>query len=338
MLYATTRNKTETYTANPTLHRDFSGDGGLFVPFKLPVIGKADREILKTFGENVAYVLNLFFGSNLTGWDVDCIVGRSAMCLKPVSRRVLVAELWNNPQSSYSYIEACLYQKLCAGQPENKTPLWPQIAIRIAVLFGVTSQIDPTDREQLDVAVSTGDFSQVMAVWYAKKMGLPVRKILCICNENSGPWDFLHRGELNTAAPVIETSTPLLDTANPLCLEMLIYETLGQGEAVSYAEVSQKGGLYRVRPDMLPRLNNTMFASVVGDSRIESVIGNVYRASGYVLDAYGASVYGGLQDYRAKAGESNLTLLLSQRSPVLDAGLVCKATGLSREALLKHTV
>ena len=77
MLYATTRSKTDTYTAHRTLFEDRAPDGGFFVPFRMPNV---DIQSLKenSFSEAVAEILNVFFSTGITAWDVDCCIGKSA--------------------------------------------------------------------------------------------------------------------------------------------------------------------------------------------------------------------------------------------------------------------
>ena len=75
----------------------------------------------------------------------------------------------------------------------------------------------------IDIAVPSGNLSQLMAAWYARKMGLPVGTIVCCCNENNGLWKLLHKGELRTDLLAQHTHTPDCDETVPADLERLIY-------------------------------------------------------------------------------------------------------------------
>ena len=78
MLYLSTRSKADSFTAYRVLHSDAAPDGGMFLPMQLPVQNDADLAAFAqmNFGEAAAAVLNLFFGTKLSGWDVDFAVGR----------------------------------------------------------------------------------------------------------------------------------------------------------------------------------------------------------------------------------------------------------------------
>ena len=95
MLYATTRSKTDTYTAHRALMEDKAPDGGFFIPFRMPMV-QSDKLKDCTFSDAVAEILNLFFSTGITPWDVDCCIGKSAANILAMPHRVLLAQLWNN--------------------------------------------------------------------------------------------------------------------------------------------------------------------------------------------------------------------------------------------------
>lgn len=332
MLFATTRSKTETYTAHRVLHADTAPDGGFYLPYRMPVLEKSQilRMREQSFSQSVAQILNLFYGTEYTAWDIDCCIGKNAADMVNGNQKVFLLKLWDNPNADVSYIANRLYDKICDGKPEKSLTNWARISIQIAIIFGSYSLLSQQEISSFDIAVNSGDFSLPMAAWYARYMGLPVGNIICACNENSAPWDFLHRGEMNTGLSVVSTDTPELDIATPDGLERLIYAALGFDEAQRYVDIMTKKGTFRVHPDLLPTINKGMFVSVAGKGRAESVITSVYKSTGIILDPYTAISFGSVQDYRAKIGEINPTLLLWGKSPAGFFPTVQKATGLNQ--------
>ncbi len=331
MLYTTTRNKSDSYTVYRALYDDRSPDGGFYVPFRKVVLDPETVESItnQSFNAAVSQVLELFFPGRITQWDVDCSIGKSAAQISSMPHRVLLAKLWNNPDGDVSYIFDSIYQKLCRENPHSPISDWAKLSIRIAVLFGLYAILKQMGIHQFDIAVNSGDFNAPMAAWYARKMGLPVGTIICACNENSTPWDFIHRGEFNTGASVISTVTKDLDVGTPVGIERLIYESFGVDEVNKYLSVCEKRGIYQIRPDMLQQISKGLFASVIGNDRVESVISSVYRANQCVLDPYTAVSYGSLQDYRSKTGESNPTILMGEKSPLHFTKMIQNATGIA---------
>lgn len=324
MLYATTRNKTDTYTPHRTLLDDRAPDGGYFVPFRVPVVDIHKFEN-NSFSETVAEILNLFFSTGISAWDIECLIGKTPVKVITMPHRVVLVQLWNNPNGKYSYLCDKIYKGLCGKEGMPLTD-WAKIVIRISVLFGIYGMLRKNGLENVDITVNTGDFSDPMAAWYARKMGLPIGMIVCACSENGAAWDFIHRGELTTGVKVS-------DFSHPSGVERLIFESFGISEVKKYMESASRKRMYQIRPDMLQVLNQGMFVSVVGKERIAAVISSVYRSNQCVLDPYAALSYGSLQDYRAKTGESCPTILLSENNPMQNYEMVKKATGLYKYEL-----
>lgn len=337
MLYISSRNKTDSFTAHRTLCNDRAPDGGLFIPYQIPVIDAAELQRMRsaTFSENMAFILNLFFSCKLTAWDVECCIGRAPVRLMEMSYRLLTAECFHNPKNAYSYLEDSLFQKLCLAQTNCTNTGWARIAVRIAVLFAIHAIMPESIGESFDVALTTGDFSGPMAAWYARKMGLPVRMIICCCNENGAAWDLIQRGEFNTGMPLVDTGMKDMDNPCPEQIERLIFHTLGLEQTTAYIAVCRKRGVFRLTEMDFDRLSDGFAASVVGQDRITATIRSVYRTNQYLISPSTAIAYGGLQDYRSRSGESRYTLVLADRSPVVYADEVCQACGITRSALTK---
>ncbi len=330
MLYVSTRNRTEVYTAHRALHENAAPDGGMFVPFQLPKYEQNEIAQLEnqSFGETVAQILNLFFASQLNGWDVDFCIGRMPIKLRTISRRTILAELWHNPASTYAYVEQNLYAKM-AGVTVKPTN-WACVAIRIAVLFGLYGVLLRSGTEKIDIAITAGDFTVPMSAWYARKMGLPIETVVCSCSENGSVWDFIQRGELNTG---VTANRADCQAVVPIGLERLIFETLGSEAVANYISVRERGGVYRIPAEESGLMNHRLYVSVVGARRIDSVISSVFRTRGCVLDPHTAMSYASLQDYRAQKGENITTVFLADNSPLAYAGHVASAIGIPERDL-----
>lgn len=322
MLYATTRGKHDVVTAYKAAHTDCYSDGGLYVPFRMPKFQKEQLEQLADTApaQIVADVLNLFFSCDLTASDVDNAATHRPVECVPLGRRLLVAELWHNSQGDVSQVIRRLSDRVCGGKRGVVPSNWMQIAVRIALLFASYGSLLSSNQLRVhrlfDVAVTGGDFAMPMAAWYARQMGLPVGNIICGCNSNGSFWDLLNRGEFSTGDIVTVTSTPEADIVVPRNLERLICATLGVEETKKYLLCCSKGRTYRLSEELLHSLGKGMFAAVISDSRVASIIPGVYHTCSYVLGPYAALAYGSLQDYRAMTGHTNPALLVAEHSPV----------------------
>lgn len=337
MLYITTRNKMDSYTAYRALRAGFSDDGGQFIPLRLPKFDSTQIAAMQdqSFNEIVANVLNLFFTAHLTGWDVEFAVGRKPFKIVDMGRKTVVAELWRNTEGSFQAVSNRLFDRLCDNKATNMSPVgWADIAIRIAFVFGIYGELSRMGIQELDASAYGKDMNTAIAFWYAGQMGLPVGKIICGTNENCWTWDLLHKGEVGLFDG-IKTSTPALDTI-PNGLERLIYSALGPVETSKYLAAMNGKSYYKVSADMQSKLSQGLFVAVVGQQRVKDIIGSIYRTNTYLLDPYTAISYGALQDFRAKTGENRVTLMLTEENPVRYSDLLADATGLSEQAIYKQ--
>ena len=302
MLYVTTRDNKDAFTAHRVLSANTAADGGLYVPFRLPVYEENDIVQLadKSFGQIVAEVLNQFYGARLSGWDVELAIGKNTSKVAAMSHRIAVAELWHNPTGKFSYLVDSLYSAIHDAK-DQKTTEWFVVSVRIAVLFGlyamlVQQNIVPLG-QMVDIAVPVEDFSAPAAGLYARKMGLPIGTIVCTGDDNSVVWDLLHRGTFITS---------------------------GVGAS-----------LYSVSEEQLPILSEGFFCAVAGAMRSSNTINSVYRSNQYIMDPGAAVCYGGLQDYRARTGESCITLIMSENTPMDASKEILAATGLTYEKMVE---
>ena len=331
MLYLSTRNNTDAYTAFKALTQSECPDGGRYIPFRLPELTDTEIGSLgdKSIGQIIADIVNMFFSSRLSAWDVESCIGRTPLKLTSMNHKILIAELWHNLQGKYSYIVESLYRTvLCDDIAGCRPSDWFQITVRIAVLFGIYSQMLKNEQispgERFDISVSIDDFSVPMAAWYARKMGLPIGTIVCTDEDNSLVWDWIHRGTFNPVGA---------DSELVAGIERLICAAQDAASVDAYLAKVYAGRIYSVDQETLQVVNCGFFCCVAGQDRADSVINSVFRTNQYLITPDTALCFGGLQDYRAKTGESRTTVLLSADSPLEHIRQISAATGISAEKL-----
>ena len=304
MLYVSTRNQKDTFTAYRALNEQAAPDGGVYIPFHLPAFTKEELSAIKAQPccDVIAQVLNLFFGVHLNSLDVEFAISKAPFKLETMQHKFVVAECWKNPGYSYDYIIKNLYSLMTedisvVGMPTG----WACVGIKIALLFGLYSVMG-NSMQGIDVAITAGDYSDLSAIAYARTMGLPLETMVCACDDDSAFWDLVNKGEY--------TSTKQSD-----CMECFLYGLLGKDAVLSSCTSDQKGFSYCFDEEQQSILTECVFAAVVSNKRIDSVISNMQRTNGYVFDTEAAWAYGGLQDYRSSTGISKDTLLFSKNRP-----------------------
>lgn len=340
MLYVTTRSNQDAFTAHRALTESRGPDGGFYLPFYQPPFSGDDICALsgESFDACVAKVLNRLFGRKLTPWDVEFAVGRYPVRIRSVGQRILMGECWHNPDRDIRHMVRGL--SVLLGNKEGEPTLWTEIAVRIAIWFGLIADIRGKgllkDADRVDISVVSGDFVSPISAWYARSWGLPIGNIVCSCNENCNIWDLIHQGVFRTDGVAVVTRTPEADVVVPQALEHLICGCADSREMGEYLDALRRGGSFFPSEKMQSRLSDRFYVSVIGDRRMLETIPSVFATRRYLLSPYDALAYAGLLDYRAKTGENRLSLILSEKSPGRDLETVAAAMGTTVEEMADY--
>ena len=314
MLYITTKDQKDAHTAYKTLVSDCAVDGGVYIPFRIPQYDDVQLRRFKeeSFNEVVAHILNYFFSAQLTAWDVDFAIGRTPAKLATAGRKVVVSELWHNHGGAYTCLEQNLFKCLSKNSGIADVPTdWGRIAIRIAVLFGIYVQMCQQDMiscdDSFDIVMEAGNYFEPIAAYYAKSMGLPLGRVIVCCNEQTAAlWDLIHRNSISTSA---------LSESMLLGIGRLLYVVYGKEELNKFTPISVAKRTYTLDEELTERLTDTFFSVVVSVDRLASLVSSVMNTDNYRIDMKTAMSFGAVHDYRAKVGESNLTLVFSENKP-----------------------
>lgn len=303
------------------------------MPEKVPRLREEEIANLGKLSENgaVAKLLALYLGQGITAWDLDFSVGRRAFRARELDRKTVLGQCWHNPEGELRYILKFLSERL-----GRDCGFWAQVSVKIAVMGMLLSRAPEDEAEETDLAVLSGDFSGVLAGLYLKEMGFHVGKIICCCNENNSVWELVHLGQLRTDGVCEKTKTPLADVVLPMGLEHLLYCLGGEKTAVEYAQFAYMGLTYEPEQNLLRRLQRVLFVGVTSESRLTLTLTGVLKNYGCLLCPYTAILYAGVQDYRSKAGENRRTLLLSERSPELEAETISELLDVPKQKVREY--
>lgn len=171
---------------------------------------------------------------------------------------------------------------LSSANSINWGRLLPQIVyyLRTALQAGGT----------VDFIVPTGNFGNILAAYYARRMGAPVGRLVCASNRNSVLTDFIRTGVYDSRRPFYRTLSPSMDILISSNLERLLFELSDRdAEPVKalMAELS-KNGRYRADARMLSRIQALFAAFCVDDPRTEETIKTCFWATYRLIDPHTA--------------------------------------------------
>ena len=170
--------------------------------------------------------------------------------------------------------------------------------------------------EEVNFSVPTGNFGDILAGYLAKKLGLPVGKLICASNANNVLTDFIRTGTYNRMRPLLKTTSPSMDILVSSNLERLLY--LLSGDTALVAKLMQqlnREGSYTVPADLLAKIQAEFCAYYCDDRRAEEVMGRVYKDYDYLCDPHTASGWAAAEDYVAETGDNRAMVVLSTASP-----------------------
>ena len=182
--------------------------------------------------------------------------------------------------------------------------------------------------EKINFVVPTGNFGNILAGWYAKRMGLPVGKLVCASNENNVLTDFIRTGVYDRNRPFYLTSSPSMDILVSSNLERLLHALSGSGEeTAAYMKNLRDHGRYAVSQSLLEKLQSEFSCGFCDDDGTRAAIGDVWNRHHYLMDTHTAVAYRVLNDYRRRTGDRTHAVVVSTASPFKFCDHVLSAIG-----------
>ena len=192
----------------------------------------------------------------------------------------------------------------------NLGRLLPQIVYYFYCYSELVCRGEIREGDPVNYVVPTGNFGNILAGYYAKKMGLPVHKLICATNSNSVLYDFIKTGVYDKKRDLNITLSPSMDILISSNLERFIYDIGGCDIVNRVYKSLNDNGIFTL--NLYQHILDTDFAT---DRETIETIRSVYRSSGYILDphtAVGQCVY---EKYRTRTGDETYTMMLATASP-----------------------
>jgi threonine synthase len=170
---------------------------------------------------------------------------------------------------------------------------WARLLAQIVYYFAGYIQATSSHDQPVDFAVPTGNFGNICAGHVARRMGLPIRRLVLATNENDVLDEFFRSGtyRVRSAAETHETSSPSMDISKASNFERFVFDALGRDPARTrelFGEVETRRAFSLTSAER-DRLGAFGFVSgrSTGADRL-ATIGDVYRRFGEVIDPHTA--------------------------------------------------
>ena len=207
--------------------------------------------------------------------------------------------------------------KLSSANSINWGRLVPQIVYYFSAYAELLKSEEISCGEEINIVVPTGNFGNILAAYYAKKMGLPVKKLICASNENNVLTDFINTGVYNKNRDFHVTISPSMDILISSNLERFLYDISGSHDNL-VSELMEKlktDGQYEIPELMKLEMKELLWAGCANDEETMAQIKKCKEQYDYCMDthtAVGKAVY---DKYVLATNDKTKTVIASTASP-----------------------
>ena len=218
---------------------------------------------------------------------------------------------------------------LSSANSINWGRILPQVVYYISAYCDLVRDGALTMGDKVNFCVPTGNFGDILAAYYAKRMGLPVNRLICASNSNNVLTDFLRTGIYDRNRPFHTTISPSMDILISSNLERLLFDLSGENDAEIriYMDALGSAGRYQVSDNIKAKLDDAFWGGCCSEEGTEETIRRYWQDHNYLIDPHTAVAAEVLAQYRVASGDETPAVVVSTASPYKFCGSVLTAIG-----------
>ncbi|MEA4870815.1 Threonine synthase [bioreactor metagenome] len=207
--------------------------------------------------------------------------------------------------------------RLSSANSINFGRLLPQIVYYFTSYETLLSRGEIHSGEKINFCVPTGNFGDILAGEYARRMGLPIHRLICASNRNNVLTDFFEHGVYDENRPFYQSMSCSIDILISSNLERLLFELAGRDDSVvrDWMGALKEKGKYALPKASLDELKKTFSAGWCTEEDTLETIRRVFDEAGYLMDPHTAVAQCVYDRYWEKTGDNTKTVLLSTANP-----------------------
>ncbi|MCH4158661.1 MAG: threonine synthase [Bifidobacterium minimum] len=217
---------------------------------------------------------------------------------------------------------------LSSANSINVGRLVPQVVYYFAAYAQLLRRGAISMGDGVEFIVPTGNFGNVLAGYYAKRLGLPVSHLVVASDRNNVLFDFLTSGTYNRERPFFQTTSPSMDILVSSNLERMLYY-MSQGDTRLINTLMNDlshWGAFEAPDEMMARIRSLFGCGWADENQVNDAIDRCWRDNRYVLDPHTACGYYVMNRMPRQDGVPRI--LLSTASPYKFPRVVNSALGL----------
>ena len=205
---------------------------------------------------------------------------------------------------------------LSSANSINFGRLVPQIAYYFSAYCDLVNAEEIKMGDEVDFVVPTGNFGNILAGFYAKKMGLPIGKLVCASNMNNVLTEFFASGLYDKNREFFKTASPSMDILISSNLERFIFENSNRNASLTLTRMQElkKFGKYSVSKAEQERMSEYFFAGFCDEEDCFQKVKEIFDDYGYVSDTHTAVALSVCDEYCKFSESQNKKIILSTAS------------------------
>jgi threonine synthase len=213
-------------------------------------------------------------------------------------------------------LEADNYQ-FSSANSINWGRLLPQIVYYFQAYLELLKDKKIKAGEKINITVPTGNFGNILAAYYAFKMGLPVNKFICASNDNKVLSDFLETGVYNINRDFKKTISPSMDILISSNLERFLFEMNGHdsGKINKWYQDLKTDKSFKIDEETFTKIREMFSGEFSSEAEARASIKQTYQQYNYLLDPHTAVGVDSLNKYRQQSGDQKTAVVASTANP-----------------------
>lgn len=192
--------------------------------------------------------------------------------------------------------------RLSSANSMNIGRVLPQIAYYFSAYLDLVTSDQIEMGDKIDFAVPAGSFTDALAGWYAKKMGLPIRKVIFASNRNRVLADFFKTGTYSINRNLFRTMSPSLDILVSTNVERLLFEVSSRKADViadRMKNLAEKGE-YSITQAELKAIREDFYGGFATEDGTVEAMYDIFEEYGYAMDTHTGVATAVCYTYREK--------------------------------------
>ena len=195
--------------------------------------------------------------------------------------------------------------------------LAPQIVYYFTTYTRLVKRGELRMGQHVNFVVPTGNFGDILAGYYAKRMGLPIYRLICASNKNSVLADFFESGTYDADREFFKTTSPSMDILISSNLERLLNEYADRDpeQVKEWMQQLSEDKMFSIGVKRSKELKKIFWADYADDEMTAAEIRRVLDRNEYLMDPHTAVASHVLQQYRLQTGDQTAAVIVSTASP-----------------------